>query len=116
MEITKRELIDFKERKFPERVCFEPIGIIHSSFESLKGIPIQSKMSTSPGEIEIFEKCKPGIKDLSGFSHIYCIYNFDMVKLPVPLQSKPFLDNEKRGVFAGEISNDRDTASNMHSF
>ena len=23
-----------------------------------------------------------------------------MVKLPVPLQSKPFLDNEKRGVFA----------------
>ncbi|MHA2186378.1 MAG: tRNA (N6-threonylcarbamoyladenosine(37)-N6)-methyltransferase TrmO [Promethearchaeota archaeon] len=100
MEITTRELIDFKERKFHEKVCFEPIGIIHSLFKSLKGIPIQSKMSTSPGEIEIFEKYKPGLKDLSGFSHIYCLYFFDMVKLPVPLQSRPFLDNEIKGVFA----------------
>jgi len=100
MEITKRELFDFKERKFPERVCFEPIGIINSSFKSLKGIPIQSKMSTTPGEIEIFEKYKPGLKDLSGFSHIFCLYFFDMVKLPVPLQSKPFLDDEIRGVFS----------------
>lgn len=29
MEITKREIYNFKERKFPEKICFEPIGIIH---------------------------------------------------------------------------------------
>ena len=95
-----RELIDPKERKFPENVCFRPIGIIHTPFKSLKGIPIQSAMSTNKGEIEIFDEFKAGLKDLSEFSHLYCLYYFDMVKLPVPLQSKPFLDNEKKGVFA----------------
>ena len=100
MEITKRELIDFKERKFPEKICFKPIGIIHTPFKNLKGIPIQSFMSDTEGTIEIFSEFLPGLKDLSGFSHIYCLYYFDMVKLPVPLQSKPFLDNKIRGVFA----------------
>ncbi len=100
MEITKRELIDFKERKFPKKICFKPIGIIHTPFKNLKGIPIQSFMSDTKGTIEIFSEYLPGLKDLSGFSHIYCLYYFDMVKLPVPLQSKPFLDNEVKGVFA----------------
>jgi len=100
MEITKRELVDFKERKFPERICFKPIGIIHTPFKNLKGIPIQSSMSKKEGIIEVFPKYQSGLKDLSGFSHIYCLYYFDMVKLPVPLQSKPFLDNQLKGVFA----------------
>jgi tRNA-Thr(GGU) m(6)t(6)A37 methyltransferase TsaA len=57
-------------------------------------------MSDIEGTIEIFPKFIDGLKDLSGFSHIYCLYFFDMVKLPVPLQSKPFLSDEKKGVFA----------------
>ncbi|MFX1327229.1 MAG: tRNA (N6-threonylcarbamoyladenosine(37)-N6)-methyltransferase TrmO [Promethearchaeota archaeon] len=100
MEIFKREIIDFKERKFPNKICFEPIGIIHSQFKNLKGIPIQSSMSEIKGSIEILPQYQPGLKDLSGFSHIYCLYFFDMVKLPVPLQSKPFLDDKVKGVFA----------------
>ena len=100
MEITKRELIDFKDRKFPEKICFKPIGIIHTPFKTLKGIPIQSSMSDEKGNIEIFPEYQSGLKDLSGFSHIYCLYYFDMVKIPVPLQSRPFLDNDIKGVFA----------------
>ncbi|MFW9771308.1 MAG: tRNA (N6-threonylcarbamoyladenosine(37)-N6)-methyltransferase TrmO [Candidatus Thorarchaeota archaeon] len=100
MEITKREIIQFKERKFPDRICFKPIGVIHSQFKNLKGIPIQSSMSDATGTIEIFPEYKLGLKDLSEFSHIYCLYFFDMVKPPVPIQSKPFLDDELRGVFA----------------
>ena len=100
MEIMNRELIDLKDRKFPEDICFKPIGIIHTPFKTLKGIPNQSGISTAKGTIEIFSKYKTGLKDLSEFSHLYCLFFFDMVKLPVPLQSKPFLDNEKRGVFA----------------
>ena len=96
----KRELIDFNERKFPDKICFKPIGIAHTQFKTLKGIPIQSSMSDTKGIIEIFPQYQTGLKDLSEFSHVYCLYYFDMVKLPVPLQSKPFLDNEKRGVFA----------------
>ena len=100
MEITKRELVNFKERKFPERICFTPIGIIHTPFKTLKGIPIQSSMSDVQGTIEIFSEYQSGLKDLSGFSHMYCLYYFDMVKIPVPLLSKPFLDNELKGVFS----------------
>ncbi|MFX1317129.1 MAG: tRNA (N6-threonylcarbamoyladenosine(37)-N6)-methyltransferase TrmO [Promethearchaeota archaeon] len=100
MEITKREIYNLKERKFPEKICFKPIGIIHSPFKTLKGIPIQSLMSNIKGNIEIFPKFRPALKDLEGFSHIFCIYFFDMVKLPVPLQSKPFLNDEIKGVFS----------------
>ncbi len=100
MEIMNREIINLKERKFPEKICFKPIGIIHTPFKSLKGIPIQSAISDIKGKLEIFPEYKAGLKDLSEFSHLYCLFYFDMVKLPVPLQSKPFLDNEKRGVFA----------------
>ena len=100
MEITKKELLDFNERTFPEKVCFTPIGIIHTPFKNLKGIPIQFSMSNTKGTIEIFPDYIEGLKDLSGFSHLYCVYFFDMVKQPVPLQSKPFLMNEKKGVFA----------------
>ena len=100
MEITERELKKFEERKFPSEICFKPIGIIHSPFNSLKGIPIQPFMSNEEGIIEIFSEFSPALKDLNGFSHIICIYYFDMVKKSVSLQAKPFLDNEIRGVFA----------------
>ncbi|NHJ21310.1 MAG: tRNA (N6-threonylcarbamoyladenosine(37)-N6)-methyltransferase TrmO [Candidatus Lokiarchaeota archaeon] len=100
MEISKRELISFKERKFPEDICFRPIGIVHSPFEGLTGIPIQPSMSNANGKIEIFKQYQDALKNLDGFSHIFCLFFFDMVKLPVPLQSKPFLKDEIMGVFA----------------
>lgn len=100
MEIIERELYKFKNRKIPKKIYFKPIGILHSKFKDLKGIPIQSFMSESKGVIEIYPQYQSALKDLDGFSYIFCLYFFDMVKLPVPLQSKPFLDNQLRGVFA----------------
>ena len=100
MEIINGNLKSFQERRFPEKICFKPIGVIHSPFKSLKGIPIQPTMSKASGIIEIFAEYQDGLKDLEGFSYIYCLYVFDMVKLPVPLVSKPFLQNELKGVFS----------------
>jgi len=100
MEITKKDLKSFKNRKFPDKICFSPIGIIHTEFKSLKGIPIQFAMSDSKGIIEIFSQYQDGLKDLEGFSHLYCIYFFDLVKLPVSLKSKPFLLDKNVGVFS----------------
>jgi len=57
-------------------------------------------MSNTKDSIGIFPEYVAGLRDLSGLSHLYCLYFFDMVKPPVSLQSKPFLDNEKKGVFA----------------
>ena len=100
MEISKRELKDFNLRKFPNEISFKPIGIIHSPFKTFKGIPIQSSMSNTNGEVEIFPEFEGGLKDLDGFSHMVCLYYFDMINQPVPVQSKPFLDDEIKGVFA----------------
>jgi len=100
MEIAKKDTLNLTERKAVNEICFKPIGIIHTPFKTLKGIPIQSSMSDVEGSIEIFPEYKAGLQDLDGFSHIYCLYFFDMVKLPVPLQSKPFLIDKKIGVFA----------------
>jgi len=100
MEIKKKKLYPYEERKFPEQISFQPIGVVHSPFKNLAGIPIQPSMSNIKGIIEIFPHYQNGLKDLDGFSHIFCIYFFDMVKLPVPLQSKPFLENDLKGVFA----------------
>jgi tRNA-Thr(GGU) m(6)t(6)A37 methyltransferase TsaA len=100
MEIEKKKLYDLNRRAFPDEICFKPIGIILTPFKTLKGIPIQSSISKVKGRIEIFEDYENALKDLEKFSHIYCIYYFDLIKLPVPLQSKPFLDNTKKGVFA----------------
>ncbi|MFW9770812.1 MAG: tRNA (N6-threonylcarbamoyladenosine(37)-N6)-methyltransferase TrmO [Candidatus Heimdallarchaeota archaeon] len=100
MEIINGSLKSFKERKFPRKICFKPIGIVQSPFKSLKGIPIQSTMSNTKGEIKIFPQFIEGLKGLEEFSHIVCLYIFDLVKLPVPLQSKPFLQNDIKGIFA----------------
>ncbi|TFF88104.1 MAG: tRNA (N6-threonylcarbamoyladenosine(37)-N6)-methyltransferase TrmO [Promethearchaeota archaeon] len=100
MEIHKRDLRDLEKRDPHRLIKITPIGIIHSPLKRLKGIPIQFKMSDIRGKIEIFEDYLPGMKDLEGFSHIYCLYYLDLVKLPIPLQSKPFLVDDKKGVFS----------------
>ncbi|MHA2429735.1 MAG: tRNA (N6-threonylcarbamoyladenosine(37)-N6)-methyltransferase TrmO [Promethearchaeota archaeon] len=100
MEIINGNLKSFTERRFPKEICFKPIGVIHSPFKTLKGIPIQPTMSKTSAMIEIFLEYQNGLKDLEGFSYIYCLYVFDMVKLPVPLQSKPFLQDDIKGVFS----------------
>ena len=100
MEITKKKLNDINKRNPLRDIVLKPIGIVHSPFKKLKGIPIQFSISKSKGTLEIFKELMLGLKDLVGFSHLYCIYFFDLVKLPVPLQSKPFLDDTKRGIFS----------------
>ena len=100
MGSNDRELMNNKFRKFPEMICFKPIGIIYTPFISMSGVPRQSSLSEVEGTIEIFEHFQDGLKDLEYFSHIYCLYYFDLIKPPVPLQSRSFSSNDKKGVFS----------------
>ena len=93
----KREVKNIKSRKFPEEICFRPIGLIHTPFKSMSGVPRQSSLSDAEGTIEVFKEYQEGLKDLEGFSHIYCIYNFDLIKPPVPLLSRSFSSSDKKG-------------------
>ena len=83
-----------------DRICFRPIGIIHSPFKIPHGTPIQPVGGKGiKGTVEIFPKYAAGLKDLVQFSYIMLIYNFHLSK-KWSLIVKPFMDNKLRGVFA----------------
>ncbi|MBT3321220.1 MAG: tRNA (N6-threonylcarbamoyladenosine(37)-N6)-methyltransferase TrmO [Anaerolineae bacterium] len=81
-------------------ITYSPIGIIHSPFTKLSGMPIQpTSESSAKGHLEIFSEFAEGLKDLDGFSHIYLIYHLHKAT-SAKLQLKPFLDNKPHGVFS----------------
>ncbi|MDD5398432.1 MAG: tRNA (N6-threonylcarbamoyladenosine(37)-N6)-methyltransferase TrmO [Dehalococcoidia bacterium] len=83
-----------------QEIEFKPIGIIHSPFKEVGGMPIQSSAALGvKGTVELFKEYLPGLKDIEGFSHIILIYHFHLSKR-YALEVKPFLDNEVHGIFA----------------
>ena len=81
-------------------VTFKPIGIIHSPFVDLEGMPIQPiGEASAPGVVEIYPEFVEGLKDLDGFSHIYLIYYLHKIRQPKLLVT-PFLDDEPHGILA----------------
>jgi tRNA-Thr(GGU) m(6)t(6)A37 methyltransferase TsaA len=81
-------------------VIYKPIGIIHTSFNSLDEMPIQPTSDASgPGVVEIFPEFADALRDLEGFSHIYLLYHFHKVRQSL-LVVTPFLDSKPHGIFA----------------
>lgn len=81
-------------------VKFYPIGIIHSPFHDLAGMPIQPTSDASAaGTVEVYPEFLPGLKDLDGFSHIILLYHLHQAG-PAKLEVTPFLDSQPHGVFA----------------
>jgi len=88
-----------------EKITFTPIGIIHSPFTELKGMPIQpAGEKSAPGTVEIYSEYAPGLKDLDGFSHIYLIFYLHQSRFS-SLTVAPFLDDHPHGVFATRAPN-----------
>lgn len=76
------------------------IGIIHSPHSSIEDMPIQPNGARGvEGLVLVDEKYIDGLQDLEGFSHIYLLYSFHKATR-TELLVKPFLDKQKRGVFA----------------
>ena len=81
-------------------IQYYPIGIIHTPYKTPTGTPIQPPASKGvEAEVEVFEKYAEGLTDLEGFSHLILVYHFHR-SAGFDLKVKPFLDNQKRGVFA----------------
>lgn len=79
---------------------YTPIGIIHSPFSELEGMPIQPTGAVGiKGTVGVFPEYRDGLKDIDGFSHIILLYHFHCSK-DFKLQIVPFLDTSPRGVFA----------------
>jgi len=83
-----------------KKISYQPIGIIHSPFKNIKGMPIQSAGAKGiKGTIELEARYAAGLKDLEGFSYIILLYHFHLSK-SYSLTVKPFLDKAMHGVFA----------------
>lgn len=79
---------------------YRPIGVIHSPFKDVRGVPIQPRAASGvKGTVEVFPRYADGLKDLDGFSHIILIYHFHLVE-GYSLLVKPYMDQVERGVFA----------------
>jgi tRNA-Thr(GGU) m(6)t(6)A37 methyltransferase TsaA len=88
------------EAVMPENIIYKPIGIIHTPFLKQEDTPIQGCFSPdNRGSVEVFPEYAEGLKDISGFSHLILLYHFHKSE-GFQLITKPFLDKEKKGIFA----------------
>ena len=84
----------------PAKIELRPIGVIHSPFTELEGMPIQPPAAGgAKGTVEVFEEYRAGLEDLAGFSHIVLLYHFHRSR-GFELGVIPFLDSRRRGLFA----------------
>lgn len=81
----------------------KPIGVIHTQYNDLEGMPIQPSGGTE-GTIEIFDEYIEGLKDLDGFSHIILLYHLHR-STDFKLSVVPFMDNKPHGLFATRAPN-----------
>ncbi|MBN2463982.1 MAG: tRNA (N6-threonylcarbamoyladenosine(37)-N6)-methyltransferase TrmO [Dehalococcoidia bacterium] len=81
-------------------IRYKPIGIIHSPFSEVDGMPIQTSGALGiKGTVEVFTEYCAGLKDIDGFSHIILVYHFHLAKRYI-LETRPFLEEETHGIFA----------------
>jgi tRNA-Thr(GGU) m(6)t(6)A37 methyltransferase TsaA len=86
--------------KIHDAIPFVPIGVIHSPFTDISGMPIQPNGARGiRGTVDIFSEYAGGLVDIDGFSHLFLIYAFHRCP-SYQLTVRPFLDSTHRGVFA----------------
>jgi len=84
----------------PLSFTYAPIGIVHSPFSDIAGMPIQPSGARGiRGTVEIRPEFVAGLKDLEKFSRIILIYTFHRCN-GYSLEVKPFLDPKPHGIFA----------------
>lgn len=86
-------------------IVMHPIGIIHTPFKEPAETPIQSSRSNAAGEVEVFMEFIEGLDGVEGFSHLFLLYVWHLAPKVVDLKVKPFLDDQKYGVFATRYPN-----------
>jgi tRNA-Thr(GGU) m(6)t(6)A37 methyltransferase TsaA len=81
-------------------VSMNPIGVIRTPFKTLEGMPIQPTGADQfNGQVVLDPRYEEGLADIEGFSHLFLIYLFHQSQ-GYQLKVKPFLDNQRRGLFA----------------
>ena len=83
-----------------EPVVLRPIGVIHTPFASLEGMPIQPGGARDVlGQVVLDPELAPALADVTGFSHVYLLYCFHQ-SAGYKTTVTPYLDTTPRGLFA----------------
>jgi len=83
------------------KIRYNSIGVIHSPFRRLEGMPIQPAGAAGvKGRVVVRPAYRAGLKDLAGFSHVILLYHFHRSGKPV-LTVRPFLDARPRAARIG---------------
>ena len=83
------------------RIEYEPIGVIHTPYDSLEGMPIQPTGARGTrGSVVLEEEYAEALADLEGFSHCYLLYHFHGSDGDARTTVEPFLDASERGLFS----------------
>lgn len=81
-------------------VIYHSIGTVRSPFKQTAGMPIQpSRAQGAEGSLELEAEYHAGLADLDGFSHLLLLSHLHRTD-PAKLQVVPFLDTQRRGIFA----------------
>ena len=81
-------------------ITYKPIGVIHTPFKDIRGMPIQPMGAKGiQGIVQVEPEYVQGMQDLEGFSHLILIYHFHLSE-GYSLRVKPFMDDVLHGVFA----------------
>jgi tRNA-Thr(GGU) m(6)t(6)A37 methyltransferase TsaA len=87
------------------KIEYNPIGIVHTPFKDLNGIPNQpSEAKGVEGTIVLFPEFQKGLKDLNGFSHIVLLCHFHMTS-EHKLVIIPSGETKPRGLFSTRSPN-----------
>jgi len=77
-----------------------PIGLVHSPFTSVEGMPIQAAAAMDQtARVEVFEEFAPGLRDIEGFEYLVLMTRFH-VGSSENLNVIPFMDVKTHGVFS----------------
>ena len=80
-------------------VC-RPIGIVHSRFESVEGMPIQTVAAPQEvAQLEIFSEFLPGLRDVEHFEYLIVLTHLHRAEQE-RLDVVPFMDQQSHGIFA----------------
>ena len=83
-----------------ETITYTPIGVIHSPFTTLAGMPIQTVAATGvAATVELDPSYAAGLTDIDGFSYLLLITHLHLMQ-GFALELTPFMDTQPHGVFA----------------
>ena len=83
----------------PQTFTFEPIGVVHTE-DKRQDLGYLSKrdIEERSGTIEVYHQFVEGLKDISGFSHLYIIFVFHRSHTRHLIAQTPY-DGREHGVF-----------------